>query len=259
MTPHSPARLPPAFDLAATQPARRPQPARRRSPSLSRNAPLRPRYLYISYSGLSIANNKESPPCAPSRTARLPRYPLPSGERRTRTSIVRKHRLQLSAALISEKRAALLFLQENYAPAKERVPAPERAFRLDAAIRTRTEWRGSTGRTSRNFSAILPILRSRTPRAPAPSRNNSIEDCEPQSLDGLDRFGFEDSLPSNSRNLTDEAIATGSFPSTRCGSLAHGLLPPVIGRIRIQNAQPQRRRNGRENSRANPRCPLRHP
>jgi exodeoxyribonuclease V gamma subunit len=218
---------PPAFDLAAAQPRAGDRNLRDDDRHLFLETLLSARdALYISYSGLSNRDNKESPPCAP--VGELldyldTRFPPPEGGLR-RETLVRKHRLQpFSSAYFQPGGPLFSYSRENWR-ACEQARIPRQAPPIFAAAplsEPEPEWRDLDwenlakffGNPARYFARERLGLK-------LPSDTDPFDDCEPQTLPALGRFGFED-------ELAREALATGALPPNGLHvARATGSLPP---------------------------------
>ena len=217
---------PPAFDLAAAQPRAGDRNLRDDDRHLFLETLLSAREtLYISYTGLSNRDNKESPPCAP--VGELldyldTRFPPTEGARRN--ILVKKHRLQaFSSAYFQSGGPLFSYSRENWR-ACEQARAPRQAppiFARTPLPDPEPEWLELDWESLAKFFAnpsrhfAQKRLDLRLPEDAVP-----FEDCEPQTLDRLVRYGFEE-------RLTREAIAAGQLPP---GALpiarATGSLPP---------------------------------
>ena len=218
---------PPAFDLAAAQPRAGDRNLRDDDRHLFLETLLSAREtLYISYVGLSNRDNKESPPCAPVGElldyldTRFP--PLEGGLRRE--LLVKKHRLQpFSSAYFQPDGPLFSYSQENLR-ACEQARIPRHAPPLFAATplpEPEPEWRELDWESLANFFGnparyfARERLGLRLPNEAAP-----FDDCEPQTLERLDRFSFED-------ELTREALTAGKLPPNGIRiARATGALPP---------------------------------
>jgi len=218
---------PPAFDLAAAHPRAGDRNLREDDRHLFLETLLSAREtLYISYSGLSNRDNKESPPCAP--VGELldyldTRFPPPQGRFR-RASLVKKHRLQPFSSAYFQPGGPLFSYSRENLRACEQASVPRHAPPAFAEIplpEPEAEWREIDweslaqffGNPARYFARERLGLR-------LPSEATPFDDCEPQTLDRLDRFGFED-------DLTREALTTGHLPPNGLPiARATGSLPP---------------------------------
>ena len=141
-----------------------------------------------------------------------------------RDLIVRKHRLQPFSSAYFQREGALFSYSKENCRACEQARAPRQTSPLFAPAplsEPEGEWRELDwetlikffGNPSRYFARERLSLR-------LPSDTASIEDCEPQTLDRLARFGFEEGLVHDA--MTREHASEGALKIAR----ATGSLPP---------------------------------
>ena len=218
---------PPSFDLAAAQPRAGDRNLRDDDRHLFLETLISAREtLYISYVGLSNRDNKEAPPCAP--VGELldyldARFPPPEGGLR-RDALLRKHRLQPFSRAYFQAGGPLFSYSRENLRACEQASAPRQAPPLFAdrpLPEPEPEWRDLDWESlakffanpSRYFAENRLGLR-------LPGETQPLEDCEPQSLDRRDGYGFEE-------ELTHAALAEGTLPADALKiARATGALPP---------------------------------
>ena len=217
---------PPAFDLAAAQPRAGDRNLRDDDRHLFLETLLSARdTLYISYTGISNRSNKESPPCAP--VGELLDYldvRFPPKNSARRNVIVRKHRLQPFSSAYFQREGSLFSYSKENCRACEQARAPRQTspqFAPAPLSQPEAEWRELDWETlikfftnpSRYFARERLALR-------LPAETASLEDCEPQTVDGLARYGFEEGLVHEA--MTGERAPRGALRIAR----ATGSLPP---------------------------------
>jgi len=176
--------------------------------------------------GLSNRDNKEAPPCAP--VGELldyldARFPPPEGGLR-RDALMRKHRLQPFSRAYFQAGGPLFSYSRENLRACEQASAPREAPPLFAdrpLPEPEPEWRELDWESLAKFFAnpARYFARERLGLR-LPGETEPLEDCEPQSLDRLARYGFEE-------ELTQAALAESRLPADALKiARATGALPP---------------------------------
>jgi exodeoxyribonuclease V gamma subunit len=212
---------PPGFDLAAQRPRRGDRSLREDDRYLFLEALLSAREtLYLSYSGLSVRDNSESPPSV--LVSELLDYlarhfDLPK-------DFVIKHRLQpFSPAYFTGADARLFsYSVENAAAAQEGAAARETAisFAGQALPEPGAEWRDVTLDQLTDFLShpARYFLRKRL-GVRLPGEERPLGDSEPEGLDTLETHLLRG-------ELTERSVAAGTLTANLPAARASGVLPP---------------------------------
>jgi len=153
-------------------------------------------------------------------------FPLPDSpaERTRKKAIVRKHRLQpFSSAYFDGSGPLFTYSQENLR-ACEQAHAPRlnlAPFGKTEVSEPEPEWREiDWERLAYFFSNPSRFFARERLRLTLPVEAIPFDDCEPQTLDGLDRYRFE-------QNVIHDAIKAGRVPPNALEiARATGALPP---------------------------------